>query len=797
MPSLKTALAVAASAAAAVASSAQVNVYYGQNGAAALSDVCATGVDYVTLAFVNVSPENDGTAGYAGDNFGAHCWAGWYDGSGLLEYCPSIVNGLADCRSQGTKILLSIGGIYSSASNYTVSTDANAEAFADFLWGTFGPYDAAYDGPRPFDVTDAVTGDVQHNYVDGFDLDVEELFADQGPWNTLVTSLRSKYAAAEGEGDFLITAAPQCPFSDSGFQMGDIISTSKFDALWIQFYNNPVCDAVSGGFNYDAWVSYLAGSPNANTPLFIGLPGSVDAADSGYVEPAALATLLATYSTHANFGGVMLWNEYWAQQNVILTSSGSQNYLGYVQSIVSPVVPTSTSTSATSTSTSASTKSTSTSTSTTRTTATSTSTSLSSSSSTSSPSSLPSSSSTSTSSSLSTSTLFSSTSTSISTSTPTSTPTSSLASISSTSSSYANSTVSSTSTVPTSVSASSSTTVSYTETDTDSDWSVSTTVTYKTVASSSFPTSSAQGNFTYSISISPIRSVPVSSVLATSVPVSSPAPTSTGFSTDSGLGSSSSSDFDYTTSTVQTTVTSTILSCAPTVTNCPYGQVTTVVVDLYTTICPITATEGEKTATASAASTTSTASTAPAVLTASVSTIYSTLYETITSCAPAVTNCPVRVSSTVVAVGTTTVSVAVPSFKAKTAAVPSASTAVIASAPIVASSATPVVSVVTIPVVPASVPVLAAVFSKPYGNATFSTAATAAATGSPSKPSAGLNTVVAPAASAGKTGSTGSSTSASSPVSTLPVTVVTGGASSLSSSMSLAALLVAGMMVFM
>ncbi|KAE9366455.1 acid protease [Stipitochalara longipes BDJ] len=41
-------------------------------------------------------------------------------------------------------------------------------------------------------------------------------------------------------------------------------------------------------------------------------------------------------------------------------------------------------------------------------------------------------------------------------------------------------------------------------------------------------------------------------------------------------------------STVYATTTYTISSCAPTVTNCPYGQLTTETISLYTTYCPVT-----------------------------------------------------------------------------------------------------------------------------------------------------------------------------------------------------------------
>jgi len=45
-----------------------------------------------------------------------------------------------------------------------------------------------------------------------------------------------------------------------------------------------------------------------------------------------------------------------------------------------------------------------------------------------------------------------------------------------------------------------------------------------------------------------------------------------------------------TTSTVYSTHTYTISSCAPTVTKCPYGHVTTEVIPVYTTVCPVTPT---------------------------------------------------------------------------------------------------------------------------------------------------------------------------------------------------------------
>ncbi|KAH8820864.1 concanavalin A-like lectin/glucanase domain-containing protein [Xylogone sp. PMI_703] len=72
-----------------------------------------------------------------------------------------------------------------------------------------------------------------------------------------------------------------------------------------------------------------------------------------------------------------------------------------------------------------------------------------------------------------------------------------------------------------------------------------------------------------------------------------PAPSATATSAQGG-NAGSGNPAESTISTVYTTRVYTITSCAPTVTDCParIGQVTTDIVSLYTTICPVTAAEG-------------------------------------------------------------------------------------------------------------------------------------------------------------------------------------------------------------
>lgn len=151
-----------------------VNVYFGQAGTANLSDVCADpSFDTVTLGFINTSPENAGGSGYPGDNFAAHCWAGYYSNNGheslLLSDCPYLVPGIEICQQvYNKKVLLSIGG-YTDWGSYTLSNASMGVEFADFLWGAFGPYEESWGSqPRPFD-----SSAESRVAVDGYDFDIE------------------------------------------------------------------------------------------------------------------------------------------------------------------------------------------------------------------------------------------------------------------------------------------------------------------------------------------------------------------------------------------------------------------------------------------------------------------------------------------------------------------------------------------------------------------------------------------------------------------------------------------------
>jgi hypothetical protein len=92
-----------------------------------------------------------------------------------------------------------------------------------------------------------------------------------------------------------------------------------------------------------------------------------------------------------------------------------------------------------------------------------------------------------------------------------------------------------------------------------------------------------------------------------------------------GVSSSvASSTQAFTTSTVYTTNIYTITKCPAAVTNCPVGKVTTDVVSLYTTVCPVKSTPTPQPAQEF-----------------TTSTVYTTIIYTITKCPATVANCPI------------------------------------------------------------------------------------------------------------------------------------------------------------
>ncbi|KAG5757545.1 hypothetical protein H9Q72_014313 [Fusarium xylarioides] len=260
---------------------------------------------------IHSSPNVIPPQSYPGTNFAGHCAAGVYSNkngvaSSLLSECYTIKEGIPYCQERGVKVLLSIGGVYNEAgSNYKVTTDDKGVDFADFLYKAFGPYDQTWDGPRPFDSDDGTTRPA----VDGFDFDIEHDLPN-GPYIAMINELRRLNS------DVIITGAPQCPTSNQYFYMKDMINQAKFDALFIQFYNNPGCDAIPDPsvswdrFNYDDWEGIIEDSAcSQNAKLYVGLPASEAAAPGGgYLEPEAMKDLVCALKDKTHFAGISLWD---------------------------------------------------------------------------------------------------------------------------------------------------------------------------------------------------------------------------------------------------------------------------------------------------------------------------------------------------------------------------------------------------------------------------------------------------------------------------------------------------------
>jgi chitinase len=179
-------LAVAALAVAPALATPAVNVYFGQSGAATdrLRNYCdGTSFEYITIGFINSSPENDpSTLRYPGSDFSTHCIGAKYqdsDGtnSRLLSQCGELAADVRYCQKQGKKVLLSIGG---DGDQYGISSPPNGEEFADFIWGAFGPKQALWTKARPFDdYYGGYDSDADKYFsFDGFDFDIEQNFSE-------------------------------------------------------------------------------------------------------------------------------------------------------------------------------------------------------------------------------------------------------------------------------------------------------------------------------------------------------------------------------------------------------------------------------------------------------------------------------------------------------------------------------------------------------------------------------------------------------------------------------------------
>jgi len=198
------------------------------------------------------------------------------------------------------KILISLGG---NAQNYGgIANATEAKLFAEKVWAMFGN---KWHYFRPFG--EAI--------VDGFDLDFEH-----GPatgYDKIAYRLRqlmNEDNAKTGK-KWILTGAPQCPQPDAMLDVA--LKTTAFDAIFVQFYNNPSCQAsnwvlgkdqtTNAGFNFGMWDAYAKKSKNPKMKVFLALPLAKEVA-SGYVSRTIAASIIGDIKRYTNFGGFAGWD---------------------------------------------------------------------------------------------------------------------------------------------------------------------------------------------------------------------------------------------------------------------------------------------------------------------------------------------------------------------------------------------------------------------------------------------------------------------------------------------------------
>lgn len=284
----------------------EVAVYWGQNAAAAsesnnLSTYCTSrsGIDIIILAFLYEYGMNGVTT--PSGTIGQDCSI---SPTGEGTNCASLAREIQTCQANGVQVLLSLGGANGA---YSLPSQAVAQSIGQNLWDAYGNTSGG-TVPRPFGST----------FVNGWDFDLESNDGSEY-YPDLISTLRSNFASDPAH-TYYITGAPQCPVPEPN--MGAIVTAAQFDYLWVQFYNNPSC-SYPNALNYDEWVSYLSGSPSSQAKLLLGVPAAELAATgtaSGaayYQSPDVLAGTVATFDTHRNWGGIMMWDAGFSDANVV------------------------------------------------------------------------------------------------------------------------------------------------------------------------------------------------------------------------------------------------------------------------------------------------------------------------------------------------------------------------------------------------------------------------------------------------------------------------------------------------
>ncbi|KAA1474325.1 glycoside hydrolase [Dentipellis sp. KUC8613] len=275
--------------------------YWGQNAGGDQGQFAAycndDTIDTLVMGFIN-SFNSTGPSNQPVINLSNICTAGpnnTFPGTGLAD-CSFLSDQIKACQKKGKAVTISLGGA-NSAIGFTDEDDARS--FGDLIYNEFLGGNGEL---RPFGKA----------VLDGIDLDIEGGSPDH--YAAFINRVKSRAAAAKQR--VLITGAPQCPFPD--VNMNEMLKTAPFDAVYVQFYNNPGCELNNTeGFNFNVWDEFARnGSKNPDLKVYLGAPASSKAATTGILGMDDMQSLItSTQVKFKSFGGVMLFDVSAARDN--------------------------------------------------------------------------------------------------------------------------------------------------------------------------------------------------------------------------------------------------------------------------------------------------------------------------------------------------------------------------------------------------------------------------------------------------------------------------------------------------
>ncbi|KAL4286215.1 hypothetical protein AHAS_Ahas19G0063900 [Arachis hypogaea] len=246
-----------------------IAVYWGQHtNEGSLSDACNTGnYKFVNIAFLS----KFGNSQNPQLNLAAHC-------NPANNKQPN--QDLPKKRNQG----------------YSLNSADEVRNLATYLWNHFlGGSPSSNSRPLGNAVLDGIDFDIETGGVEYYDV--------------LAKALNSH----SQHNKVFLSGAPQCPFPDK--HLDAAIKTGLFDYVWVQFYNNGECQYSNGNTNslVNAWNKW---SSSQAKQVFLGVPASQAAANSGYIPPNVLTSkVLPAIKKSKKYGGVMVWDRSFDVQN--------------------------------------------------------------------------------------------------------------------------------------------------------------------------------------------------------------------------------------------------------------------------------------------------------------------------------------------------------------------------------------------------------------------------------------------------------------------------------------------------